>query len=194
MGSAGFRLSCADNSGVVARGTDCTNVHLARLIAGVQKDGLDDHSIFLASESADVLGNEVSPANAYCSGTGKRISRIRSVARTVSLRCRTSGRAMELSQFLTHASSSHGRRIWFAESRGQLCVWSRELLVESYVFSAVIGVFAGLTFASVRMHRKRASHSRFVKDAASWPWRLVGPSVPGRVLFAPSRRRPFGVF
>ena len=108
---------------------------------------------------------------------------------------------VESSQFLTQASSSHGRRIWFPESRGRLCVWSKELLVESCVFSAVNGVFAGLTTASVRMHWKRGSHSRFVKDAASWPSRLVGsqsgqgsreapgPSVPGCVRFAPSRRR-----
>ena len=47
------------------------------------------------SGRADVLGFEVSPANAYCSGPGKRISRIRSVARTVSSRRRISGRAME---------------------------------------------------------------------------------------------------
>ena len=35
---------------------------------------------------------------------------------------------------------------------------------ESYVFSAA---FAGLTFASVRMHLKKASRSRFVKDVAT---------------------------
>ena len=58
------------------RGANCTNVHLARLIA-VQKAGLRcARHIVLASGSADVLGYEVSPANAYCSGTGKRISRV----------------------------------------------------------------------------------------------------------------------
>ena len=46
---------------------------------------------------------------------------------------------VELSQFLTQASSSRGRRFWFPESRGQLCVWSKEPLVEAYVFSVVIG-------------------------------------------------------
>ena len=40
----------------------------------------------------------MSAAKAYCSGTGKRISRIRSVARTVSSRRRMSGRAMEVSK------------------------------------------------------------------------------------------------
>ena len=58
----------------------------------------------LASGSAGVLGHEVSPASAYCSGTGKRISRIRSVARTVSSRRRIYGRAIE--SFL--AVSIHG--------------------------------------------------------------------------------------
>ena len=61
----------------------------------------------------------------------------------------------------------------------------------------MIGVFVGLTSASVRMHRKRGSRSRFVKDAASWLRRFVesqrgqgegeapSRSVPGRVRFAP---------
>ena len=70
--------------GVLARGEDCTNVHLARPFASDQKASLDVHDVSPAKESADVLGCEVSPANAYCSGTSKRISRVRSVARTVS--------------------------------------------------------------------------------------------------------------
>ena len=41
MGSVGFRWSYADNLGVLARGANSTDVHLARLIAGVQKAGLD---------------------------------------------------------------------------------------------------------------------------------------------------------
>ena len=86
----------ADLFGVLVRGANCTNVHFARLIAGVQKAGLDVRDTSLASDSADILGYEVSPANAYCSGSGKRISRIWSVARAVSSRRRVSGRAMEL--------------------------------------------------------------------------------------------------
>ena len=81
-------LFCADNFGVLARGENCTNIHLARLIAGVQKASLDVHDTSPASGSADVSGYEVSPANAYCSGTGKRKARVRSVARTVSSRRR----------------------------------------------------------------------------------------------------------
>ena len=94
MGVLGFRWSCADNFWVLARGTDCTDVHFARLIACVQKACLDAHEMSLASGSGDVLGCEVSPANGR--GTGKRISRIRSVARTVSSRRRIGGRTMEL--------------------------------------------------------------------------------------------------
>ena len=41
-------------------------------------------------------------------------------------------------------------------------------MAEFYVFSEVVGVFAGLMSASVRMHRERASRSRFVKDVVSW--------------------------
>ena len=96
MGSVGFRWSYADILRVLARGANCTNVHLARLIASVQKVGLDVHDISLASGSADVLGYEVFLANASCSGTCKRVSRTRSVARTVSSRRRIGGRAMEL--------------------------------------------------------------------------------------------------
>ena len=75
---------------ILARGANCTDVHLARLIAGVQKAGLDVDDISLASGSADFIGYEVSPANTYCSGTGKRMSPICSVARTVSSRRRMS--------------------------------------------------------------------------------------------------------
>ena len=60
--------------GVLARGADCTDVHLARLIAGVKKASLDVHDISLASGSADVSGYEVSPANSHCSGTRKSYS------------------------------------------------------------------------------------------------------------------------
>ena len=97
-----------------------------------RKAGLDVRDTSLASGSADVLGYEVSLANAYCSGTGKRISRIRPVARMVSSCRRIGGRAMELvngheslfwrsaimglSQFLTQASCSGWRLIWFPDS------------------------------------------------------------------------------
>ena len=73
-----------------------------------------------------------------------------------------------LSQSLMQASSLRGRLVWFQESRGRLCVWSKEHLEESNVFFAAIGVFDGLTSAFVRMHWKRASRSWFVKDVASW--------------------------
>ena len=88
MGSLGFRWSCADNVGVLARGANCTSVHLARLIAGVQRASLDVHDVAPVSGSADVLGYEVSRANSYCGGAGNRLSGIRSVARTVSSRPR----------------------------------------------------------------------------------------------------------
>ena len=64
--------------GVLTRGANCNDVHLARLIA------------------ADVLGYELSPCTTNCSRTSKRIARIRSVAKTVSVRHRISGRATEL--------------------------------------------------------------------------------------------------
>ena len=59
----------------MARGADCTHVHLTRLIAGVKRARLDVDDVSLASGSADVLGYEVFLANSYCSGTGKRLAR-----------------------------------------------------------------------------------------------------------------------
>ena len=86
-------------------------------------------------------------------------------------------------------------------SHGQPCAWNREHSGNFCVSSAVIGVCAGLMSATVRMRQKKGSRSRFVKvDAVSWLRRWVvswsgqgsreasGPSVPGRVRFAPSRQ------
>ena len=56
MGPLGFRWSYADNFGLLARGADCTNVHLARLIAGLKKVRLDVHDISLATGNAENLG------------------------------------------------------------------------------------------------------------------------------------------
>ena len=116
----------------LACGEDCTNVHLARLIAGIQKSSLDVHDISRAKDSADVLRYADSRANPYCSGTNKRISCIRSVLRTVSSRRRISGRTMELVSgheslltlsnrgalsMLMSASNLRERPTWFQESR-----------------------------------------------------------------------------
>ena len=46
MGSLGFRWSYADHLRVLDRGENCTEVHLARLIAGVKGAGLEAHDIF----------------------------------------------------------------------------------------------------------------------------------------------------
>ena len=186
---------------MLARGASCTNVRLERLIAGVKKASLDVHDISLASGSAHVLGYEVFPAIAYCSGTGKRISRIRSVARTVSSRLRIGGRAMEpstvtslfwrsavveLSQFLMQVSSFAWASYLVSGAPWSNCAYgAKSIWRQSCVFSAVIGVFVGVTSASVRMHRKRASHLRFVKDAASWPRRLVESSERTRFKRTP---------
>ena len=83
VGSFGLRWSYADNFGFLARGENCTNVHVARPIAGVTTHPVPADALMFS-----VL--KVSPANSYCSGTGKRIARIRSVARTVSSRRRIS--------------------------------------------------------------------------------------------------------
>ena len=190
LGSLGFRWSYADNFGGLVRGANCTNFHLARLIAGVQKARLDIHDISLARRSADVLCCEVSPANSCFSGTGKRIARIRSVARarTVSSRRRISSRAMELvnrhESFL--ALSNRGALsildASFKFARASYLVsgepWSTVRMEQSTYGGILcllrsVGVFGGLMSASVRMHWTRASRSRFVKNVASWLRRWV---------------------
>ena len=82
--------------GLLARSAHCTNVYLVSLIADVQETGLNVHDIFLVSGRADVLGYEMSPSSACCSGVSKQISRIRPVARTVSASRRINGRTVEL--------------------------------------------------------------------------------------------------
>ena len=121
--------------GFLARGANCTNVHLARLTAGVKRAGVDVHDTSLASGS-NLLGYEVSPANSYCCGTGKRTARGHSVARTSHWRpgdgCFQWSRVprrpalVVLSRSLTPASSSRRRPIWLQGNHGQLCAWSKE--------------------------------------------------------------------
>ena len=64
---------------------------------------------------------------------------------------------------------------------GHLCVWSKKYLEESCVTSAVIGVFVGLTFASVLMRRKWISRSRFVQGESCLPYKRELRGLPGRV-------------
>ena len=81
------------------------------------------------------------------------------------------------------------------------CAYGTKSIRGDFVFSAVIGIFAGLMSASVRMQRKRTSRSRFVKDVASSLRRWVvsqsgqgsreapGPSVPQLPDPAPTNLR-----
>ena len=97
------------------------------------------------------------------------------------------------------ASSSRGRLNLVSGEPRNCAYGAKSFWRNPLSFSAVIGVFAGLASASVRLRRKRSSRSRFVKDVVSWlrKWVLSrngqgsraapGPSVPGRVRSAPSR-------
>ena len=76
---------------------------LARTIAmSNSRERLRTLGTFISHASLYPLPGEVQmlsvmpPANAYCSGAGKRTARIRAVARTVSWLRRIIGRAMEL--------------------------------------------------------------------------------------------------
>ena len=138
MGSLGFRSSYADNFGVLVRGANSANVHLARFIAIVKRDGLDVHEVSHTSEGADALCYEVSPANSFCSGTGKRIARVRSVARTISSRRRICGRAMELvdGHESSLALSSRGK---LQVRAGVLFEFRRALVDCAFVTKSILG-------------------------------------------------------
>ena len=135
VGLRGFRCSFANNFGALAGGAKCTNVHLALVTAGVQKARLDVHDKPSASGSADVIGYEMSPANSYCSGTGKGLAPFRSVSRVISSRRRiTAARwnssvvanlswrsaIVVLPRSLMPASNLRGRLTCFGH--GQLCI------------------------------------------------------------------------
>ena len=79
------------------RGANCTNVHHACLIAGVVKSQSSMFTTYLSSAEVPTfrVTKCLQPTD-NCCGTVKRISRIRSVARTVSSRRRIGWRAMEL--------------------------------------------------------------------------------------------------
>ena len=219
MGSAGFRWSYADNVGVLARDEKIVLTFILHVSWQAFRKPISMFTIFPLPEEGPILSVmkclqptriAVERASGYHVFNQSRGRSVRAVTFAVarwssstvtSLSWRSA--IVVLSQSLTPASSSRGRLTWFPESRSQLCVWSEELWVESYFFSAVIGVFAGSTSASSRMHRNRGSHLRFEKDVASWLRRSVGsqsgrgsreapgPSVPGRVRSAPPLRMRF---
>ena len=123
-------------------GENCTDVHLARLIASVKKAGLDVHDMFLANQCS-VTSEVVLQRNGQADSTYS-FSHVDG-----SSRCRISGWAMELvighesslapsnrlhSQSLTPASSSRGRLARRMEQRA-----CGKILCSP----AVIGVCAG---------------------------------------------------
>ena len=94
------------------------------------------------------------PTNAYCSRTGKRTSRIRSVARTVSSRRRNVGRA---ESFL--ALSNRGLLsildASFKFARASDFISGEPCLTVRMEQTAVFGVIVGLTSASVRLRQEK---------------------------------------
>ena len=157
-------------------------------ICGCKKRvGLDVHDIPLANGTSDVFGHEVSPAQLYCSGTGKRIARIRCSARTISTRRRVSVRAKELNgheswrsaNSILDASFKFFLGAMVNRAQGTQSIWGG-----FYDSSAVIGACAALRSASVRMRRKMGSRSRSLKDVVSQPRR----SVSERTRFRRSSR------
>ena len=106
-------------------------------------------------------------ANSYCSGTGNRIVRVRSVARQRS--------RVFLGPQQSWCSPNPLRQLQ-VRADFPLCFKGATANKERGEFrtsSAVIGACVGLMFASARMRQKKVSRSRFVKDVVSWPRQLV---------------------
>ena len=104
----------------------------------------------------------MSPANEYCSGAGKRISRIRSAARTVSSRRRLSGRAMELVND-RESFFAQARSILYGVRHAENIYLQRRLLILSDNLALVLALCKGrsksFTLLSV-MRRTFASSFR----------------------------------
>ena len=183
---------------VLAPGADCTEVHLARLVADLQKADLDVHDMslmrVLSWDGQTDITHSLSRTDGLSAPSHLRSGNGARPQSRVFFRCSA---IVGLCQSLMQASSSRGRLIWFQESLGQLCVWSREHLEESCGFFRSVGVFAGLTSASVRISEKGFAFA--VREGCRDLAAEVGPvrsglgsgeapgtSVQGRVLFAPS--------
>ena len=128
---------------------------LTCLIAGVQKAGLDVY----------VLVYEESLANSYCGGAGKRISRIRSVARFAPSHWRSGDGVRQWSRLaLNNRGALSILDASFKFARASYLVsgepWSTVRMEqrgfgEFCVSSAEVGVCAGMTSASLRMRQKK---------------------------------------
>ena len=119
-------------------GVVCTRVNLRWLIAGVKRAGLEVLDISFASGSASVLGCDVSPAMARCSGSAKELPLV----------VQNSGRAVELvkghESFLEFGhrgavsifddSFKIRASVEFRGNRSVQCGWSSEPLAGSCLF------------------------------------------------------------
>ena len=134
MGSAGFCWSYADNFGhrLAAQTALTFSLHVLLQVYRRQASMFTTYSLPPEVQMFSAVRCLRPPRVAV--KTSKRISRIRSVARSLRAVALAVGQGssstvtslswrsaiLELSQFLTQASSSRRRRIWFLESRGKL--------------------------------------------------------------------------
>ena len=197
MRSTGFRWSYADNFWYLAHRTDCTDVDLARLNAGVQKAGLAVHDISLAevpmfSELVLQWSRQTDGANSFSppdglfapshwrSGNGARQwSRV-----FLALSNRGALSILDVSFKFALASYLASGEAWSNVSKEQRTLGR-------YVSSHSDGSLRWLDVCICADASKRGSRSRFVK-VVIWPRKLVvsqngqgsreapGP-LPGRV-------------
>ena len=109
--SIGFRLLCADNFGVLARGANCSNVHLARLIAGVPAD-VQMFSVMKCHQPTRIAAERANGSHEFVQSLGRSVRAVASAVRrwgssvVASLSRRSA--VVVLSQSLTPAPVSLG--------------------------------------------------------------------------------------
>ena len=200
--------------GVLARGADCTDVHLARLIAGHRKPvsmfttyllpvEVQMSPIMKCLRETRIAVGRANVQLVFVQSRGRYLPAIAFAATRWSSSMATNlfwrSPIVELSPSLTAASNSSGRPMCWQGNHGQLCEWGRESLRE---FMCLLRSDWSLRCLDVCICTDASQKKGFafaVREECR-PRKLVvsasgrgssgapGPSVPGRVRSVPSRQ------
>ena len=182
---------------VLARGADCTNVHVARLIAGLQKAGLNVHDIslpvevqmFSATKCPLVAVEQTNGNHVFAQSHGRSLRSVASAVGHWSASTVTSLCVMPASNF-------RGRVIWYQRSHGQPCAWRRcyhdtqRVCVGSTGRRSTQGLENGLRALRRQAVRKTESPKKLEaenKELGARPWRKREEKEPNQGRGLPSR-------